>query len=167
MIRFGILILCLLFATTSLALAGYEFLATESCYGVAAVTGQCSQITDFVLEWLALAGFYVSSFIINWGVKQRWKALINKRAIVVPTSIGAVTGVIVAYGAYYATRAAGLVIADYATCGGYSIPLGCFTFNPFVPLWFIFIGSVSGFEALLIFAVKRGAIRPPPIPTQA
>lgn len=148
-------------------MAGYEFFATESCYGVAAATGQCSQTTDFVLEWLALAGFYVSSFIINWGVRQRWEALLHKRPIVVLTSIGAVTGAIVAYGAYYATRAAGLVVADYATCGGYSRPLGCFTFNPFVPLWFILTGSVSGFEALLIFAVKRGVILPPAIPSQA
>lgn len=161
MIRFRILILFLLLTTTSLALAGYWLLATESCYGAAAATGQCSQIIDFVLEWVGVAGFYVSSNVIHWGIRQRWKAVLHKRPIFVLTSVGAVTGAIVAYGAYYAARVAGLVMADYSTCGGYRTPLGCFTFNPFVPLWFILTGSVTGFEALLVFAVKRGTINAP------
>jgi hypothetical protein len=167
LISFRILVLCLLLAVTSLGVAGYGFLSAESCFGVAAATGQCSQITDFVVEWLGIAGLNVSSYILHWGVKQRWKALAHKRPVLVLTSLGVVAGGVVAYAAYYVAKVAGLVIADYATCGGYSVPPGCFTFNPFVLDWFIITGCFSGFEALLILAVKRGIIRAESIPSKA
>ena len=67
---------------------------------------------------------------------------------------GILAGIGVAEGAYHLARVAGLLAADYPSCGGYSLPLGCYVYNPFVQIWFVATGCVTGAVAGITLGVR-------------